>query len=191
MAKVKLTFTEDQIKLIRNFRINDLNHRFYVTTTSPDQEAVKVTANKYNITAESDMGTKIISQINIHTDSEFDNEMVGIDTTNRWGGTFIFEDMALQLGLMDKIVPGTEENPLGPQFEEETQKYLLETANFIAIGLAMTVLLTKECSDEYRWSIRVAESRYWIVRHVYLVLMIAYIILFGVLGGDQFIYFQF
>ena len=68
---------------------------------------------------------------------------------------------------------------------------MVETANFIAIGLAMTVLLTKECSDEYRWSIRVAESRYWIVRHVYLVLMIAYIILFGVLGGDQFIYFQF
>ena len=148
MAKVKLTFTEDQIKLIRNFRINDLNHRFYVTTTSPDQEAVKVTANKYNITAESDMGTKIISQINIHTDSEFDNEMVGIDTTNMWGGTFIFEDMALQLGLMDKIVPGTEENPLGPQFEEETQKYLLETANFIVDHLKdIEAILHQFCTE--------------------------------------------
>ena len=68
---------------------------------------------------------------------------------------------------------------------------MVETANFIAIGLAMTVLLTKEFSDEYHWSIRVAESRHWIIRHIYLILMISYIILFGVLGGDQFIYFQF
>ncbi len=66
-----------------------------------------------------------------------------------------------------------------------------EYANFIAIALAMTILLAKELSDEYQWGIRVAESRHWLVRHIYLVMMIAYIILFGVLGGDQFIYFQF
>ena len=67
----------------------------------------------------------------------------------------------------------------------------LEFANFIAIGFALTVLLIKELSDEYEWKIRVAESNSWLVCHIYLVLMIAYIILFGVLGGDQFIYFQF
>ena len=66
-----------------------------------------------------------------------------------------------------------------------------EYANFIAIGLALAVLLTKEFADEYHWKIRVAESKSWIVRHIYIIMMIAYIILFGVLGGDQFIYFQF
>lgn len=66
-----------------------------------------------------------------------------------------------------------------------------EFANFIAIGMAMTILLIKEFADEYQWPVRVADSKSWIVRHVYLVMMIAYIILFGVLGGDQFIYFQF
>lgn len=66
-----------------------------------------------------------------------------------------------------------------------------EFANFIAIALAMTVLLTKEFNDEYHWKYSFAESSSWFVRHVYLILMIAYIILFGVLGGDQFIYFQF
>ena len=66
-----------------------------------------------------------------------------------------------------------------------------EYANFIAIGLAMTVLLTKEFADEFNWKIRVADSKSWLVRHIYLIIMIAYIILFGVLGGDQFIYFQF
>lgn len=66
-----------------------------------------------------------------------------------------------------------------------------EYANFIAIGLALTVLFIKDFSDEFKWKIRVAESKSWLVRHIYLILMIAYIILFGVLGGDQFIYFQF
>lgn len=66
-----------------------------------------------------------------------------------------------------------------------------EYANFMAIGLAMTVLLTKEFADEFNWKIRVADSKSWLVRHIYLIIMIAYIILFGVLGGDQFIYFQF
>lgn len=66
-----------------------------------------------------------------------------------------------------------------------------EYANFIAIGLAMTVLLTKEFADEFNWKVRVADSKSWLVRHIYLIIMIAYIILFGVLGGDQFIYFQF
>lgn len=49
-----------------------------------------------------------------------------------------------------------------------------EYANFIAIGLAMTVLLTKEFADEFNWKIRVADSKSWLVRHIYLIIMIAY-----------------
>ncbi len=67
----------------------------------------------------------------------------------------------------------------------------LDYATFIAVGMAMIVLLAKEFADEYQWKTRIAESDSWLVRHVYLVVMISYIILFGVLGGDQFIYFQF
>lgn len=67
----------------------------------------------------------------------------------------------------------------------------LELANFFAIGLAITILFVKEYDDEYQWKLNIAESESWFVRHVWLVTMIAYIILFGVLGGDQFIYFQF
>lgn len=66
-----------------------------------------------------------------------------------------------------------------------------EFANFIAIGLALIVLFIKEFADEFQWKIRIADSPSWLVRHVYIVFMIAYIILFGVLGSDQFIYFQF
>ena len=67
----------------------------------------------------------------------------------------------------------------------------LELANFFAIGLAITILFVKEYADEYQWKLNIAESKSWFVGHVWLVTMIAYIILFGVLGGDQFIYFQF
>ncbi len=66
-----------------------------------------------------------------------------------------------------------------------------EYANFIAIGLAVIVLMIKEFSEEYQWKFSLSESRSWLVRDMYLVFMIAYIVLFGVLSGDQFIYFQF
>jgi D-alanyl-lipoteichoic acid acyltransferase DltB (MBOAT superfamily) len=66
-----------------------------------------------------------------------------------------------------------------------------EYALYMSIVMALAVLLIKELSDEYSWNFKVSNSRHWIVRHVYLVLMIAYIVLFGVLDGGQFIYFQF
>lgn len=57
--------------------------------------------------------------------------------------------------------------------------------------LALALLLIKELSEEFCWEWHISESRYWLVRHLYIVGMITMILLFGVLGGDQFIYFQF
>lgn len=58
-------------------------------------------------------------------------------------------------------------------------------------ALAIALLLIKELSDEFCWKWHISKSSYWLVRHLYIVGMIAMILLFGVLGGDQFIYFQF
>ena len=58
-------------------------------------------------------------------------------------------------------------------------------------AFAIAILLVKELIEEFNWNLCVAESKYWLVRHSYIVVMIALIILLGVLGGDQFIYFQF
>jgi D-alanyl-lipoteichoic acid acyltransferase DltB (MBOAT superfamily) len=58
-------------------------------------------------------------------------------------------------------------------------------------ALAITLLLIKELSDEFCWKSHICKSHYWLVQHLYIVGMIAMILLFGVLGGDQFIYFQF
>ena len=56
---------------------------------------------------------------------------------------------------------------------------------------AIAMLFIKELADEFYWNIHISESHYWLIRHLYIVGMIAIILLFGVLGGDQFIYFQF
>ena len=67
----------------------------------------------------------------------------------------------------------------------------IQVANFISIGMVLTIMLIKEFKDELELNIQISNSSFWIVRHCYIVFIIAFIILFGVLNGDQFIYFQF
>lgn len=67
----------------------------------------------------------------------------------------------------------------------------MRVADFLAIGMALLIMFIKETIDERRLKIKISESPIWLVRHMYIVVMIAFIILFGVLNGDQFIYFQF
>lgn len=67
----------------------------------------------------------------------------------------------------------------------------MRVADFLAIALALSLLFIKELIDEYKLNIRISESPFWIIRHLYITAMIAFIILMGVLNGDQFIYFQF
>ena len=112
----------------------------------------------------------------------------GFEKLLHWAVTFIFVCMAWILFRVDHlsdaltIVTGIFTRSGIPK---------METANFIAIGLALIILVSKELTDEFKLNIRIAESRSWLISHLYLILMISYIVLFGVLGGDQFIYFQF
>ena len=63
--------------------------------------------------------------------------------------------------------------------------------DFIAIGLALTIMFFKDVKDEFNLNIRISNSSSWLNRHIYIVAISLFIILFGVLNGDQFIYFQF
>lgn len=67
----------------------------------------------------------------------------------------------------------------------------MRVADFLAIGLALAIVLAKECIDEFGLRVHISDSPVWLVRHLYIVGMIATIVLLGVLNGDQFIYFQF
>lgn len=66
---------------------------------------------------------------------------------------------------------------------------IVESVVFIGVFFALIVLLFKEMKDEFNWKFKIFNS--WLFQHTYIVFMIAYIILFGVLKGGQFIYFQF
>ncbi len=84
MARLTLTFNDEHIKLIKNFRTRQLNDANYT-----------------------------------------------IDTFDLFGGSYLYEDMALILGYMDKVIPGTMEDADGPKFEEDTMQHLMELDSFI------------------------------------------------------------
>ena len=101
MAKLTLTFNEDHIKLIQNFRTRQLD------------------------------------------DANFT-----IDTYDLFGGTYLYEDMAQILGLMDKVIPGTMEDADGPKFDEDTQLYLNELDGFIVENIQnIEDILHQFCHD--------------------------------------------
>ena len=58
-------------------------------------------------------------------------------------------------------------------------------------AFAIAVVLTKEIAEERGIKLYATTRRNAVVRHAMTSVTIAYVILFGVLGGDQFIYFQF
>ncbi len=67
----------------------------------------------------------------------------------------------------------------------------IDFANLVGVGLAMILLLTKEFVEERKSDMRVTQARHSFFDHIKVALLMAIIMLFGVLGGDQFIYFQF
>ena len=56
---------------------------------------------------------------------------------------------------------------------------------------ALMVVLCKEAMDEFLLRPRVLKTRSMAVDTTFIVVVATYLLLFGVLGGDQFIYFQF
>ena len=56
----------------------------------------------------------------------------GMDLFNPYGGVEpTFENIAYLLGIYDKHIPGTEEEPLGAKFPPEVEDYMWETHSYI------------------------------------------------------------
>lgn len=88
MARLKLTFTDEHIQLIKNFRTRQMGDEYFA-----------------------------------------------IDTYDMFGGTYLYEDMALILGCMDKVIPGTMEDADGPKFDNDTLNHFNELDSFIVENL--------------------------------------------------------
>ena len=75
-------------------------------------------------------------------------------------------------------------------FMEPGKPFLHLTTLFYGV-ISLIILLLKDFADEYRLPVRFLDSRYKAVRYCSVCGLIAYILLFGMLDGGQFIYFQF
>lgn len=152
MARLKLTFTEDHIKLIKTLRFGKINTAFYVEAMNNETEIRKVSDNTYDIRAMLKQNGEVVAvtsaPISILLPQENGDNLYGIDTLNLWGGTYIYEDMALILGMTDKIIEGTEEDPTGAKYDEETTKYFDELASFIVENLVnIESILHQFCTE--------------------------------------------
>lgn len=57
--------------------------------------------------------------------------------------------------------------------------------------LSLLILFIKDSHDEYGWGVDLLASKYRIISYTTIIVLIIYILLYGVLDGGQFIYFQF
>jgi len=54
-----------------------------------------------------------------------------IDLNSLYGGSYVLEDISMILGLYDKHIEGTENDPLGVQFPKELEDYMWELHEYI------------------------------------------------------------
>ena len=57
--------------------------------------------------------------------------------------------------------------------------------------LSLSILFIKDLHDEYGWGVNLLSSQNSLISNTTIVMLITYVVLFGVLDGGQFIYFQF
>ena len=77
----------------------------------------------------------LISNIHFVDYGESDGEKYFMDINGLYGGSYVFEDISYLLGRYDEHLPGTEEDPLGPQFPKEFEDYMWNIHSFIVDNL--------------------------------------------------------
>lgn len=77
----------------------------------------------------------IIKFIKLMKVERFNDNQIGFDNYELYPESHLFDFMALVLGLQEHRVAGTEENPLGAEYDEETTKYMHEIDSFIVENL--------------------------------------------------------
>jgi len=71
----------------------------------------------------------------IYLQTRGDNEIV-IDKTHVFSvGLHLLEDMSMALGIYDRAIKGTEDDPEGRAFSEEDTKYMLDLHKYIVDNL--------------------------------------------------------
>lgn len=92
MSVLRLTLTEDHLKLISQFHFGEM----------PNIES-----------------------------TEIENPTFGLDMNSLYGGSYLCEDVSMILGRYDEHIDGTEEDPTGVKFPQETEDYFWTLQSFI------------------------------------------------------------
>ena len=58
------------------------------------------------------------------------SDCFGINLNHIWGGSYLFEDMALILGFYDDFLEGTDGDYEGRRYSEEREKYMVAEFNW-------------------------------------------------------------
>lgn len=77
----------------------------------------------------------IIKFIKLMKVQKFSDSKIGFDNYGLYPESHLFDFMALVLGLQDHRIVGTEENPLGAEYDEETTERMHEIDAFIVENL--------------------------------------------------------
>ena len=73
----------------------------------------------------------IIKFIKLLKVERFNDRMVGFDLYGLYPESHLFDFMAMVLELRDHMIPGTEENPMGAEYDEEATNKMMEIDGFI------------------------------------------------------------
>ena len=73
----------------------------------------------------------IIKFIKLMKVQRFNDGQIGFDNYDLYPESHLFDFIAIVLGLQDHRIKGTEENPLGAEYDEEAMKYMFEIDSFI------------------------------------------------------------
>jgi transcription termination factor NusB len=75
---------------------------------------------------------KVIPIIFLQEKNGFDNKTITIDTSHIFSiGFGLIEDMAMALGIYDRAIKGTEDDPEGKAFSEEDTEYMLSLHKYV------------------------------------------------------------
>ena len=75
---------------------------------------------------------KVIPIIFLQEKTGFDSKTITIDTSHIFSiGFGLMEDMAMALGIYDRAIKGTEDDPEGKAFSEEDTEYMLSLHKYV------------------------------------------------------------
>ena len=78
---------------------------------------------------------EIINFIKLMKVQQFSDSKVGIDSYGLYPESHLFDFMAIVLGLQDHVIKGTEENPMGAEYDKEAMDKMFEIDSFLVENL--------------------------------------------------------